>query len=99
MNFIMADYIEENMNTNAILVLENEDIMETITTNNIEANNDANAISVLKEKPLFCVSSFEPSARVTKLLNEVVAQKPIKKLEDVSIICWLVAHIHGRSTN
>ncbi|MCJ1437844.1 hypothetical protein MMC27_007231 [Xylographa pallens] len=80
----MVDDIEGNINTNAILIPKNKDIMETTTTNNIEANNDMNTMFTLNEKPLFYVSSFEPSARVTKLLNEVVAQKPIKRLENPS---------------
>ncbi|MCJ1378956.1 hypothetical protein MMC17_002055 [Xylographa soralifera] len=86
MEFTMADKVEENMNVDTILVPKNEDIMESTTTNNVEANNDVDATPILGEKPLFYVSSFEPSARVTKLLNEVVAQKAIKKLEDTTYL-------------
>ncbi|MCJ1395063.1 hypothetical protein MMC18_007944 [Xylographa bjoerkii] len=82
MDSTMADKVDENMATTAVPVQKDNHTMDSTMTNDIEDSIDEDATPTLKEKPLFHVSSFEPSARLTKLLNEIVAQKPIKKLED-----------------
>ncbi|MCJ1402419.1 hypothetical protein MMC11_005639 [Xylographa trunciseda] len=81
----MADNFVENMSTNATPVQEDKHIMDVTLEDNVEKNLDADATPVVHEKPLFYVGSFEPSARLTKLLNEVVAQKPIEEVEDPTL--------------
>ena len=96
----MAENIAEDVNANAILIPKIEDIMDSTMTNNAEATNYVDATPILKEMPLFCVGSFEASADLTKLLNDVVSKKPIIKLNRVSTLCISQKDLsHGTSTN
>ncbi|MCJ1282250.1 hypothetical protein MMC26_001573 [Xylographa opegraphella] len=83
---LTADNVEKNMSTNAVLVPKIEDIMDPPTVNRVEAAKDAGATPMVKDEPLFYTSSFKPSARLAALLNKIVAQKPITKLEDSAYI-------------